>query len=92
MNFLGAILLQLSCDKLYCNSVALLQQFTEFQHAMTHPYRQHAHAHSIPPQGKITMRLSVLAWPAWRRILVVLPLVIALWLAVWWANMGVSPW
>jgi hypothetical protein len=34
----------------------------------------------------------VLAWPAWRRVLAVLPLVLALWLAVWWAGMGASPW
>jgi hypothetical protein len=36
--------------------------------------------------------LSVLAWPAWRRVLAVLPLVLALWLAVWWANSGAIPW
>jgi hypothetical protein len=34
----------------------------------------------------------VLAWPAWRRVLAVLPLVLALWLAVWWAHMGSTPW
>lgn len=37
-------------------------------------------------------RLSVLAWPAWRRVAAVLPLVLALWLAVGWANMGANPW
>jgi len=35
---------------------------------------------------------SVLAWPAWLRVLLVLPVVLALWLAVWWANAGVSAW
>lgn len=30
--------------------------------------------------------LSVLAWPAWRRVLAVLPAVLLLWLAVGWAN------
>lgn len=30
--------------------------------------------------------LSVLAWPAWRRVLVVLPAVLLLWLAVFWVN------
>jgi hypothetical protein len=90
--------LQLSCDKIYRNSVALLQQFTHFHHAMTHPAPQHRHAHESVhthaghPETKPNRRLSVLAWPAWRRILGVLPLVIALWLAVWWANMGASPW
>ena len=37
-------------------------------------------------------RLSVLAWPAWLRVLVVLPAVVLLWLAVAWANMAVAPW
>jgi len=35
---------------------------------------------------------SVLAWPAWLRVLAVLPLVLALWLAVLWANEGVGLW
>lgn len=35
---------------------------------------------------------SVLAWPAWFRVLTVLPVVLALWLAVWWANMGTVAW
>lgn len=37
-------------------------------------------------------RLSVLAWPAWRRVLLVLPAVVLLWLAVAWANRAVAPW
>jgi hypothetical protein len=35
---------------------------------------------------------SVLAWPAWLRIATVLPLVLGLWLAVWWANEGIALW
>ena len=35
---------------------------------------------------------SVLAWPAWLRVLAVLPLVLLLWLAVLWANEGVGLW
>ena len=50
---------------------------------------QHHHHH---PAAKPARRPSVLAWPAWRRVLAVLPLVLALWLAVWWAHMGASPW
>jgi len=34
----------------------------------------------------------VLAWPAWRRVLAVLPVVVALWLAVVWANEGAALW
>lgn len=39
-----------------------------------------------PPVFKT--KLSVLAWPAWRRVLAVLPAVLLLWLAVGWANGG----
>jgi len=58
----------------------------------------HPHAHdSAPPQAthhhaKPNQRLSVLAWPAWLRVLAVMPVVLALWLAVAWANMGVLTW
>jgi hypothetical protein len=34
----------------------------------------------------------VLAWPAWLRVAVVMPIVIALWLAVLWANEGGGLW
>ena len=35
---------------------------------------------------------SVLSWPAWWRMLVVLPVVALLWLAVWWASLEAAPW
>ncbi|MDP3706540.1 MAG: hypothetical protein Q8R56_00400 [Polaromonas sp.] len=35
---------------------------------------------------------SVLAWPAWLRVLTVLPAVALLWLAVAWAQLEVAPW
>lgn len=63
----------------------------------THPHT-HAHAHDVTPsrlarpgQHTAPMR-SVLAWPAWLRVAAVLPVVLALWLAVWWANEGVALW
>jgi len=34
---------------------------------------------------------SVLAWPAWLRVLVVLPVLVLLWLAVWWASVEAAP-
>ncbi|MEO7401194.1 MAG: hypothetical protein ABIV07_10590 [Polaromonas sp.] len=34
---------------------------------------------------------SVLAWPAWLRMLAVLPAVALLWLAVAWARQAVAP-
>jgi hypothetical protein len=37
-------------------------------------------------------RRSVLSWPAWLRMLAVLPLVLLLWLGVAWAQMEVAPW
>ncbi|MDB5844662.1 MAG: hypothetical protein JWP79_1972 [Polaromonas sp.] len=35
---------------------------------------------------------SVLAWPAWLRVLAVLPAVLLLWLAVVWAQLEAAPW
>lgn len=35
---------------------------------------------------------SLLACPAWLRMLLVLPGLLALWLAVWWANGAATPW
>lgn len=35
---------------------------------------------------------SVLAWPAWLRVLAVLPAVALLWLAVAWASLEAAPW
>jgi hypothetical protein len=34
---------------------------------------------------------SVLAWPAWLRVLVVLPALVLLWLAVLWASVEAMP-
>ena len=35
---------------------------------------------------------SVLGWPAWLRLLAVLPVVALLWLGVAWAQLEVAPW
>ena len=34
---------------------------------------------------------SVLAWPAWLRVLAVLPVLVLLWLAVLWATLEAAP-
>ena len=49
---------------------------------------------SLPPAflTSSTTRPSLLAWPAWLRVLAVLPAVALLWLAVAWANLAVAPW
>ncbi len=64
--------------------------------------RHHGHAQAMAPSvshdhpthiptSKSPAR-SALAWPAWLRVLGVLPVVAALWLAVLWANEGVGLW
>ena len=46
-----------------------------------------------PSKNSLTLFLpSVLAWPAWLRVLAVLPVVALLWLAVAWAQLEVAPW
>lgn len=47
------------------------------------------HSHSVKPARA---RRSVLAWPAWLRVLAVLPAVALLWLAVLWASLEAAPW
>ena len=45
----------------------------------------------VPRHARLP-RPSVLAWPAWLRVLAVLPAVLLLWLAVAWAQLEVAPW
>ncbi|MCP5280161.1 MAG: hypothetical protein H6930_00920 [Rhodoferax sp.] len=40
----------------------------------------------------VRLRRSFLAWPAWQRVLAVLPALGLLWLAVLWASMDSLPW
>jgi hypothetical protein len=35
---------------------------------------------------------SILAWPAWLRVLVVLPVLLILWCAVLWAHVDAAAW
>ena len=49
-------------------------------HDTTSPHPAHPHG------------ASVLAWPAWLRMLAVLPAVALLWLAVAWAGLEAAPW
>ena len=56
------------------------------------------HAHSptssapAVPKRPVHARRSLLAWPAWLRVLAVLPAVALLWLAVAWASVEAAPW
>jgi hypothetical protein len=47
----------------------------------------------MPPSPTIPKppRRSVLAWPAWLRVLAVLPALVLLWLAVLWATLEAAP-
>ena len=44
------------------------------------------------PRSNPLRSASVLAWPAWLRVLAVLPAVVLLWLAVAWAQVEVASW
>ena len=44
------------------------------------------------PPAHPTLATSVLGWSARRRVLVVLPAVVVLWLAVAWAQLEAAPW
>jgi len=46
----------------------------------------------LPSSKPAFLHRSVLAWPAWLRVLAVLPFVLLLWLAVAWANLEAVPW
>lgn len=53
----------------------------------------HGPSHAVPPAHLHARPIrSVLAWPAWLRVLAVLPMVVVIWLAVLWANEGVALW
>lgn len=69
-------------------------------HSQTH-ICNHAHAdHPLGPDAsgqavspsRLLRTHSVLAMPAWLRVAAVLPVIVALWLAVWWANEGAALW
>ena len=44
------------------------------------------------PRSTPCRAASVLAWPAWLRVLAMLPAVALLWLAVAWAQVEAAPW
>lgn len=56
-----------------------------------HPH-DHAHNHTTSAGTRSTLTSSVLAWSAWVRVAAMLPVVLLLWLAVWWANEGATLW
>ncbi len=56
------------------------------------PANDLSHNHSERAGGSVAVPRSVLAWPAWLRVAAVLPVVLALWLALFWANAGAALW
>jgi hypothetical protein len=80
--------MQFGCIRIYRNRVALLRQLQTGRSALCKDgffMSSPSHFFSAPVR-------SVLAWPAWLRVLVVLPAVVLLWLAVAWANLDAAPW
>ena len=56
---------------------------------LPHLHAGHTHPPSDPmPERPVRSQLvnSVLGWPAWQRLLAVLPVLCLLWLAVAWAS------
>ncbi|WP_168920679.1 hypothetical protein [Polaromonas vacuolata] len=51
---------------------------------------QHGHSHAVKKTK--ARRNSVLNWPAWQRMLAVLPALLLLWLAVLWTGLEAAPW
>ena len=103
--------MQVNCDTLYRNPVALAKQplcLMPSSHPPHSPATQPTpgqnhdhgtgHTHTRPAtQGHLSastpgLRSSVLGWPAWQRLLLVLPVLLLLWLAVLWASGEVQPW
>jgi len=62
----------------------------EPQAAPAPPIEMHA-ARPLAHAGA-SVSVSVLGWPAWLRLLAVLPAVVLLWLGVAWAQLEVAPW
>ena len=61
---------------------------------VNNPSPRSIHSAVAPPSERVpaptmSLALSVLAWPAWLRVLVVLPVLALLWLAVGWASADV---
>jgi len=79
--------MQFSCVKLYRNQVALLPQL-----AVCSPHFCKDKPMPSDISRTRSASASVLAWPAWLRVLAVLPAVALLWLAVAWAQAEVVPW
>ena len=87
--------MQLSCVKIYRNTVALSLQLAArhrlllyFRVKLTMPVSRAA-PHSV---HRVRTARSILSWPAWQRVLAMLPAVALLWLAVAWANSEIAPW
>jgi type VI protein secretion system component VasF len=50
------------------------------------------HAHSSSGDRASSRYTSLLAWPAWLRVLAILPAIVLLWLGVAWALTPPTPW
>jgi hypothetical protein len=57
-----------------------------------HDHAEHSSDRHASTPATVSPVTSVLGWPAWQRVLALLPLLLLMWLAVWWASAEVTPW
>jgi hypothetical protein len=74
--------MQSSCVKLYRNLIALLPMPPHHSTPKPSPAAEAIFTAKRPER-------SVLSWPAWRRVALVVPVLVLLWLAVAWASVDV---
>lgn len=86
---------QLDCVTIYRNLVAfsyLLIPLMKHKPPLSYPSKL-SQGRKVPLNLlQEYLALSVLAWPAYLRLLVVLPAIVFLWLALAWANEGQAWW
>lgn len=93
----NATMLHYNLPQPSCNYQLILPSFPfYFGRPMSLPQPsapQQAHSHSgARASSRQASRPSLLAWPAWLRVLAILPVVALLWLGVAWALTPAAPW
>ena len=93
----NATLLHYNLPQPSCNYQLFLPSFPfYFGRPMSLPQPsapQHTHSSSVTRvSARQASRPSLLAWPAWLRVLAILPAVALLWVGVAWALTPAAPW
>jgi hypothetical protein len=86
--------MQPCCTTIYRNQVAIINSSGLLKLLYFHFYfgRPMSLHHPPTPQHVRSRYASLLAWPAWLRVLAILPAVALLWLGVAWALTPAAPW